>query len=70
MLDQQMIMVYHIITLAALAQFVLFVEVLKFSILLYLKSLFSFSFFLHVKENQESYETFRNILTVKKNIQN
>jgi hypothetical protein len=32
MLDQQMIMVYHIITLAALAQFVLFVEVLKFSI--------------------------------------
>jgi len=65
MLDQQMIMVYHIITLAALAQFVLFVEVLKFSILLYLKSFFFFSP-LHVKENQESYETFRNILTVKK----
>lgn len=58
-------MVYHIITLAALAQFVLFVEVLKFSILLYLRSFFCF-FFLHVKENQESYETFKNILTVKK----
>jgi hypothetical protein len=44
MLDQQMIMVYHIITLAALAQFVLFVEVLKFSILLYLK-IFFYNFF-------------------------
>ncbi len=58
-------MVYHIITLAALAQFVLFVEVLKFSIFTLFKECFFFPP-LRVKENEESFETFRNILTIKK----
>jgi hypothetical protein len=51
MLDQQMITAYRIITLAASAQFILFVEVMKFSIFTLFKEFFFF-FFFHVKENE------------------